>query len=152
FALGISGAQPYSVPEGFYPLGQGYVGKLPIQLILFVLCAAMLAFMLARTTFGRVLSAIGFNETAARFAGLSVDRCKFLVYMLSGSLAGLAALIYISRVASAREDAGVGTELDAVTIAVLGGAAVGGGRGSITGTLLAILIVGFLRNGLSLAF
>ena len=108
--------------------------------------------MLGRTRFGRIISAIGYNETAARFAGLRTDRTKLLVYALSGLLSGLAAVIMVARVSSARENAGAGLEIDAVTIAVLGGATVYGGTGTVLGTFLGVLIVGFLRNGMTLGY
>lgn len=151
-ALGISGAKAFPLPEPLYPLGQGYIGPVPAQLIIFLAITAVLAFVLGRTRFGRVISAIGYNETAARFAGLRTDRTKLLVYALSGLLSGLAAVIFIARVSSARENAGQGLELDAVTIAVLGGASIYGGKGTILGTLLGVLIVGFLRNGMTLGY
>ena len=151
-ALGLSGSKPYEIPGSFYLLGQSYVGPIPLQLLILLACAAILAIVLKMTLFGRTLYAIGNNESAARFAGLRVDRAKIVVYMISGFLSALAAMIFISRVSGARENAGLGYELDAVTVVVLGGASISGGRGSIVGTLLGLLIIGLLRNGLTLGF
>lgn len=152
-AHGISQGDSYrGFPESFFFLGQGYVGPIPTQLILFVVLAAVAAFLLARTTFGRSLYAFGHNETAARFAGIAVDRLQLIVYTATGLLSGLAAVVYVSRVSSARGDHGQLMELDVITAVVLGGTALTGGRGSILGTLLGLLIVGVVRNGLTLAF
>jgi rhamnose transport system permease protein len=151
-ALGLSGSKPYEIPDAFYILGQAYVGPIPLQLIILAVCALILAVVLKATYFGRVLLAIGNGETAARFAGLHTDRAKIVVYVISGFLSALAAMIFISRVSGARENAGLGYELDAITVVVLGGASISGGRGSILGTLLGLLLIGLLRNGLTLAF
>lgn len=152
-ALGISQGQAFrGYPEGFFTLGQGYVGPVPVQLIVFGLLSLAFAVLLGRTTFGRALYALGHNETAARFAGIHVDRIKWAVYSLTGFLSGLAGVIFVSRVSTARADAGTWYELDAITAVVLGGTALTGGQGGIWGTLLGLLIIGVVRNGLTLAF
>lgn len=152
-AHGISQGDSYrGFPEAFFVLGQGYLGPVPTQLIIFAILTAIAAFVLARTTFGRSLYAFGHNETAARFAGIAVDRLQLVVYGVTGLLAGLAAVVFVSRVSSARGDHGQLMELDVITAVVLGGTALTGGRGSILGTLLGLLIVGVVRNGLTLAF
>lgn len=152
-ALGISQAHSFgNYPKAFLALGAGYLGPVPTQLIVFALLAVVVGLLLARSTFGRFIYAIGSNTTAARFSGVPVNRVLVLVYILSGTLAGLAGVIFTARVSSARSDAGVGTELDAITAVVLGGASIAGGSGSIVGTLLGLLLVGVVRNGLTLAF
>jgi rhamnose transport system permease protein len=152
-ALGISQGRSYrGFPESFFLLGQGYLGSVPVQLILFGVLAVVFGVLLGRTVFGRVLYASGHSETATLFSGNNVDRVKLVVFTLSGLLSGLAAVVFVSRVSSARGDAGQLVELDAITAVVLGGTALTGGRGSIWGTLLGLLLIGVVRNGLTLAF
>lgn len=152
-ALGISQGHSYrGFPDAFFALGQGYLGPIPVQLIIFAVLTLFFGLLLGRTTFGRSLYAFGHNETAARFSGIHVDRLQLLVFTLTGLLSGLAAVIFVSRVSSARGDAGQLLELDVITAVVLGGTALTGGRGSIWGTILGLLIIGVVRNGLTLAF
>ena len=108
------------------------------------------ACVLARTTFGRTLYAIGNNETASRFSGLPVDRAKLIIYGLSGLMSGLAAWIFVSRVSTTRSDMGTGLELDVIAAVVLGGTSIFGGTGSILGTVLGVVLVQLLKNGLAL--
>ncbi len=152
-ALGISQARSFgSYPPEFLALGAGYLGSVPTQLLVFGVLALLVGLLLAKTTLGRFIYAIGNNAMAARFSGVPVNRVLVLVYTLSGALAGVAGVIFTARVSSARSDAGIGTELDAITAVVLGGASISGGSGSIVGTLLGLLLVGVVRNGLTLAF
>ena len=152
-ALGISQARSFgNYPKEFLALGTGYAGPIPTQLIVFVVLVIAVGLILAQSTLGRFIYAIGNNATAARFSGVPVNRVLVLVYTLSGALAGLAGVIFTARVSSARSDAGMGNELDAITAVVLGGASIAGGSGSIVGTLLGLLLVGVVRNGLTLAF
>lgn len=151
-ADGISQARRVSdFPESFFFLGQGYVGPFPAQLVLFALLAALTALALARTGCGRALYALGSNEETAWLSGLPVGRLKLGVYTLSGLLAGLAALVYVSRVSTAKPDAGLGLELDVITAVVLGGTSIAGGEGSILGSVLGLSILSVLRRGLTLA-
>ena len=152
-AHGIAQGDSYrGFPETFFFLGQGYLGPVPTQLLIFALLTAIAGWVLTRTTFGRSLYAFGHNETATRFAGIAVDRLQLAVYTLTGLLSGLAAVIFVSRVSSARGDSGTLMELDVITAVVLGGTALTGGRGSVLGTVLGLLIIGVVRNGLTLAF
>lgn len=151
-ADGISQARRVSdFPESFFFLGQGYVGPFPTQLVLFAFLAALTALALARTGFGRALYALGSNEETARLSGLPVARLKAGVYAFSGLLAGLAALVYVSRVSTAKPDAGLGLELDVITAVVLGGTSIAGGEGSILGSVLGLSLLSVLRRGLTLA-
>ena len=139
-------------PARFLFLGQGYLGGiLPPQLP--VLVAAALAFWLLvhRTTIGRALVAIGFSPEGARHAGIAVERHVRLVYLLSGGVASLAAVIYVAHLGQAKADAGTGYELLAITAVVLGGTSIFGGRGGILGTLLGLFTIAVLQNGLRLS-
>lgn len=138
-------------PEWFYRLGQGEVAGIPTQVWILVIAALVAAFVLARTTFGRATYALGANETAARFSGLPVDRTKLLIYTASGLAAGVAAVVFVSRVSTTRSDMGTGLELDAITAVVLGGTSIFGGRGTMAGTVLGLVLIQALRNGLALA-
>jgi len=107
--------------------------------------------VLAKTTFGRSLYAIGFNEEAARFSGIPVDRIKLIIYSLSGTMAGLAGYIFVSRVSTTRSDMGTGLELDAIAAVVLGGTSIFGGVGTIAGTVIGFTLIQLLKNGLALS-
>ena len=150
-AEGIS--QAHSVrgyPQWFYGLGQGSLFGVPSQLWALLAAIAVFAVILARTTFGRALHAIGYNETAARFSGIPVDRIKLTIYTASGLMAGLAAWIFVSRVSTTRSDMGSGVELDVIAAVVLGGTSIFGGIGTIGGTVLGLLLIQLLKDGLAL--
>jgi rhamnose transport system permease protein len=139
-------------PERFLFLGQGYsLGGMPTQVPIFVLVAVAYWALLHRTTIGRGLVAIGFSPEGARYAGLPVGRLVGLVYILSGLVASLAAIIYVAHLGQAKADAGTGYELAAITAVVLGGTSIYGGRGSVPGTLLGLFAIAVLQNGLRLA-
>ncbi len=152
-ALVLTGGVPLSgFPEAFGFLGQGRIGAVPAQTLLFVLPAyAFFLFLLRRTAFGRSVYLVGVNDEAARFAGISPRAVRFTLYTLNGALAGCGALILSSWLMAARADAGSGMELQAITVAVLGGIDIFGGSGSLLGTLLAVMIVTMVQTGLQLA-
>ncbi len=151
-ALGMSQARSIrNFPEPFLWLGQGYVADIPVQVWILALTAVLFHLALTRTAWGRSVFSIGANEAAARLSGVPVNRVKMQVYMLSGFMSALAAVIYAAHVSVAKPDAGLGFELTAITAVVLGGTAVSGGEGGVLGTLIALLMVGFLRSGLTLA-
>ena len=153
-AEGITGAAVNytNFPGGFLFLGQGYLGGfIPAQLPVFLAVFSAFAVLLHRSTFGRALYAIGFSPEAARYAGIPVKRRIGLLYVLSGLVASLAAVIYVAHLGQARSDAGNGYELAAVTAVVLGGTSVFGGKGTLWGTLLGLLLLAVLQNGLQLA-
>ncbi|MFI5454127.1 MAG: substrate-binding domain-containing protein [Isosphaerales bacterium] len=139
-------------PERFLFLGQGYsLGGVPTQVPIFVVVAVAFWVLLHRTIIGRGLVAIGFSPEGARYAGLPVERLVGLVYLLSGLVASLAAIIYVAHLGQAKADAGTGYELAAITAVVLGGTSIFGGRGSVVGTLLGLFAIAVLQNGLRLA-
>jgi rhamnose transport system permease protein len=151
-ALVASNADAVSdFPGWFDYFGQYYLGPVPGQLFVFIAAIVVVWLILSRTSFGRYVYAIGNNEEAARFSGVPIRRVKFALYSGIGLLVGMAALIYMSRVSTARADSGTGLELDAISAVVLGGASIYGGSGTIGGTVLGVLIIATLRNGLLLA-
>jgi rhamnose transport system permease protein len=151
-AEGISQARSVrGYPEWFFTLGQGELFGVPVQLWIFAILAIAAAVILGLSTFGRATYAIGSNAVASRFSGLSVDRALLLIYTASGLVAGLAAVIFVSRVSTTRSDMGTGLELDVITAVVLGGTSIFGGRGTVIGTLLGLVLMQALKNGLALA-
>ena len=151
-AEGISQARSVrGYPDWFYVLGQGEVLGVPTQLWILAAAAIIASVILAYTRWGRTVYAIGSNEVASRFSGLSVDGTNFAVYAASGFAAAVAAVIFVSRVSTTRSDMGSGIELDAITAVVLGGTSIFGGRGTIAGTMIGLCLIQALKNGLSLA-
>lgn len=147
------GIENYS---GFAPsflfLGQGYVGGVvPTQLFIFVPAIAFFWWWLHRTAFGRSYYAIGFSQEGSRYAGIKVRRRLNFMYCLSGLLASLAAVIYVAHLGQAKSDAGTGYELTAIAAVVLGGASIFGGRGTVLGTILGLLAIVILQNGLRIS-
>ena len=139
-------------PASFLFLGQGYLlGEVPTQVPIFLVVAAAFWVLLHRTIIGRGLVAIGFSPEGARYAGLPVGRLTGLVYLLSGLVSSLAAVIYVAHLGQAKADAGTGYELLAITAVVLGGTSIFGGRGSVHGSLLGLFAIALLQNGLRLA-
>jgi len=151
-SFGISESRSVNgFPDSFAFWGSGDIGGLPVQLYLLVGVLVVSALALARTPLGRCVYAIGNNETAARFAGLRVGRIKLLMYSFSGFMAAVAGFIFTSRVTSTRADAATGLELDVIAAVVFGGTSIFGGRGTILGTALGVVIIQLLKNGLQLA-
>jgi rhamnose transport system permease protein len=153
-ALGLAeGARSYSgFSDGFLFLGQGYLGGVvPAQLLVFLAVLAGYAVLLHRSTIGRAWYAMGFSMAGARHAGIPVGRRLSLAYVLSGLVSSLAAIVYVAHLGQARADAATGYELNAITAVVLGGASITGGRGTIWGTVLGLLVLSVLQNGLQLA-
>lgn len=141
-AEGISQGASYSrFGDGFATIARGMWLGVPLPGYLFLLLAIACGVFLAKTPQGRFLYAMGHNETAARFSGVPVNRLKFWLYTLSGTLAGLATVIYVSRFDTAKADAGKGFELDVITAVVIGGTSIYGGRGNIVGTSLGLLLI-----------
>ena len=147
------GIENYSgFPEAFLFLGQGFLwGVVPAQLIVLLVIIAGVAWMLHSTSTGRTLYAIGHAAEGARYAGVPVQRRLALVYVVSGSLASVAAIIYVAHLGQAKSDAGTGYELMGITAVVLGGASIFGGRGTVMGTVLGLLAIVVLQNGLRLS-
>ena len=137
-------------PESFLVIGQGYVGPIPVPVIIMIICFAVGAFILVKTYFGRYFYALGGNEEAAELSGIHVKKVKCLVYSLSGLFAGIAGLVMLARANTGQPNAGVGYELDVITCVVLGGVSVNGGSGKISNVIAGVLIIGVLSNGMVL--
>lgn len=152
FAQVLDGdGQVSSYPDWYVGIDQRYIAGLPAPLLIFAACALVFGLVLHRTSFGRLVYAIGSNEEACRFSAISVDRIKLIVFILSGLMSGAGALMITSRLGSSRWDVGLGFELDVITAVVLGGTDIFGGRGSILGTVFALFTIGVVRNGMGLA-
>ena len=140
----------YGFPSSFAVIGQGYVGPIPIPVIIMVVVMAIGSFILNKTYFGRYFYAVGGNEEAANLSGINVKKVKYLVYSLSGFFAGVAGIVVLSRTNSGQVLAGKGLEFDILTACVLGGVSVTGGFGKISNVVAGVLILGVIGNGLVL--
>lgn len=150
-AEGISEARSArGYPDWFFQLGQGEFLGIPTQLWLLIIAVIIFAIVLARTRLGRALYAIGNNETGARFSGLTVNRHLLFIYTFSGFMSAVAGYIFVSRVSTTRSDMGTGIELDVIAAVVLGGTSIFGGTGSIPGTIIGVVLIQLLKNGLVL--
>lgn len=151
-ALIICGGMPISgFSQGFYVIGQGYVGIIPIPVIIMAICFAIGSFILNKTYFGRYFYAVGGNIEAAKLSGIRVGRIKYLVFAISGFFAGLAGIVMLSRTASGNASAGAdGFEFEVITCCVLGGVSVTGGIGRMSGVVAGTFIIGALKNGMVL--
>lgn len=149
--LVFSNAQPITgLKEDFRTIGTGYIGAIPVPIVIYAAAIGLTGVLLSRTSFGRGLYAIGGNESAARLSGIRVDLFRTLVFVISGLGAALGALILTARLNSGQPNSGQGYELDAIASVVIGGTSLSGGRGSVLGTLAGALLIGVLSNGLVL--
>ncbi len=151
-AQGISQARSVSgYPEWFYIFGQERILGVPTQLWLFIIASIISIIILRRTTLGRYLYAIGNNPVGAKFSGIPVNRVLLTIYTYSGVMSALAAVIFVSRVTTTRSDMGSGLELDVIAAVVLGGTSIFGGKGTIVGTIIGLILIQLLKNGLALS-
>lgn len=150
-ALIFTGGNPVlGLPVAFRRLFTGTLGVLPIPVVVVAVMSLLAWFVLRKTPLGEYILAVGGNEEAARIAGVPIVRTKIATYMISGGLAFLAAMILIGRLGAAEPVLGNLWELEAIAAAAIGGASLMGGKGSIVGTLLGALVLGAMRNGLTL--
>jgi ribose transport system permease protein len=154
----MSNGQPTRLPydleasdlmDQFGSGGVPFLG-LPWPVVLSILVALAFYFIMGYTTFGRMVIATGSNETAVRLAGISEKRYKFLVYVISGALAGLAGVVSTARTGVGTPITGVGLELDAIAACVIGGALLSGGKGTIVNTVIGVLVLGLIGNVMNL--
>ncbi|WP_428646471.1 ABC transporter permease [Roseibium sp.] len=137
-------------PEFFSFFGQGYIGPVPVPVIIMVVLMVVFTVIMGRTRFGRHVYATGGNEQAARLSGVKVNRVKLSVYILSSVIASIAGIIGFSRYLSAEPASGFGAELDVIAAAAIGGASLAGGVGSVAGAVIGAALVGIIANGVVL--
>lgn len=137
-----------SEPAAF--LGSGFIGPIPVPVIIFLLAAIICDFILSQTKFGAHVYAIGGNEESAKKVGISAKKVLFSVYLLGGLLAGLGGVVLAGRLDSAAPIAGMGYELQVIAAVVIGGTSLFGGVGTIRGTVLGVLLLGVVMNGMNL--
>ncbi len=137
-------------PDIFAEIGQGYVGLVPVPVVIMLVMTIVFSTLMRKTRFGRHVYATGGNEQAARLSGVKTARIKLLVYMLSGLIAAVAGVISFSRYLSAEPASGFGAELDVIAAAAIGGASLAGGVGSVEGAIIGAALAGIIANGVVL--
>jgi ribose transport system permease protein len=147
-----TGGEPVTgnFPSAFTWLGDGSIGPFPAPFVIAAIALVLAWLVLRYTTLGPKLYATGGNEEAARLAGLNTRRIKVVAFVISGTLAGIAGMILAARIDSGQPNLGQGLELQAIAAAVVGGMALSGGRGTIGGVALGILVLTVLQNGLDI--
>ena len=138
-------------PVSFRVFGQGYIGQIPVPIVIMIIVALIGSFVLTKTYFGRYVFALGGNEDAARLAGVNVNRMKVVLFMICGFISGITSVLLLSRVFAGQVSTGQGIEFDCLTAALLGGVSFKGGEGTIFGLITGILIIGVLNNAMQLA-
>jgi len=139
-----------AIPEPFIAFGQADVLGIPMPVIVLILVAIASHIVLTYSVFGRRVYALGGNEKATELSGINVRRVKFYTYVVSAVLSSVTGILYVARFRSAQANSGLGLELDAIAAAVIGGASLMGGSGTVVGVLIGAMIMGVIRNGLVL--
>ena len=150
-ALVVSDGRPVTnLSDSFNAIGGGNVWGVPIPILIFIGVILLSSFLLNQTRIGRYMYAVGGNEKAAYASGVRVNTVKMIAYMICSGLAGLAGIVLASRINTGQPNAGVAYELDAIAAVVIGGTSLAGGIGTIGGTVLGVLLIGVINNGLDL--
>ena len=136
--------------EAFTMIGTGYVGPVPIPVIIMVLVIIFGWVLTTKLKFGRYIYAVGGNSDASKWSGIAVEKVKIIVYMVMGVLTSIAGLIITARLGSGQPSAGQNFEMDCITAAVVGGTSMSGGRGKVFGTIVGVLLLTVLTNGMTL--
>ncbi len=136
--------------DEFNVIGTGYLGFIPIPVVISLVLFIIMVIVLGQSKFGRHLYAVGGNEEAARFSGISIKKVKIIVYTLSGIFSSIAGIVPAARMYSGQPVAGQGAEMDAIAASVLGGVSFLGGVGKLGGVMVGILVIQFMSNGLNL--
>lgn len=147
----VSGSRPVSTGLAFSPLVLDKVAGIPLSAAVYILLALAVAAMLRFTALGRRTYALGSNQEAAFLAGVPINRTTVTLFAINGALVGIAAVLLVARVGSGDPQGGTGMEIQAITAAVLGGATLGGGRGSMFGAFLGVLLLGVISNALQIS-
>ncbi len=147
----ITGGYPITgMPESFVMIGQGYIGIIPVPVIIFIVFIIFGWVLMNKTYLGRHIYALGGNKEAARLAGINVERLTVMIYTFTGFAASIAAIIMVGRTNAAQPGAGSSYPFDCMTAACLGGISISGGEGKISGVVVGVIILGILDNGLVL--
>jgi ribose/xylose/arabinose/galactoside ABC-type transport system permease subunit len=146
----VHGVTVHKLPQSLAFFGQGEVAGAPVPAILFAVVAIVAYFVLNYTSFGRNIYATGGNPASAWLSGIGVRKVQLIVYVISGFLAGLASVIWAGRIMSSSMNSLTGLELDTIAAVFVGGVSVSGGKGSLFGVILGVLIIGVINNGMSL--
>ena len=147
----VSNSQTFvSFPDAFKVIGQGYVGPIPIAVIIMVIIVLIGSILLNRTYVGRYIYAMGNNAEAVKLAGASVGKLRLLVYFIAGIFTAIGTIVYISRTGSASSSMGPGTEFTLIAGALLGGIKMGGGGGKMNSIVLGVLILTVIQNGMQM--
>jgi ribose/xylose/arabinose/galactoside ABC-type transport system permease subunit len=150
-AFMLTNAFPIPITDPtFALLGGGYIFGIPVPVLIFLVVVVIFWFMSTRTVYGRSIYAVGGNAEAARLSGIAVARIRMSILSMTAFLASISGVLLTSRLTSGYSGVGVGWEFDAISAALVGGTSLFGGEGSIFGTLLGVLFVGLLGNGMVL--
>lgn len=150
-ALAFSDGKPFAIKdEMFRYIGQGYVGIIPVPVIILIIVVMIGLIILKTTTFGRYVFAIGGNKNAAKLSGVRTKRVELMVYVISSICASIAGMILSARISSGQPTAGSGYELDAIAAVAIGGTSMSGGIGSLVGTVYGFIILGLMTNSMNL--
>lgn len=136
--------------EAFTKIGTGYIGVIPIPVIIMILVIAFGYILTTKLKFGRYIYAVGGNSNSSRWSGISVEKVKITVYIIMGVLTSIAGLIITARLGSGQPSAGQNFEMDCITAAVVGGTSMSGGKGKVFGTIVGVLLLTVLTNGMTL--
>ena len=143
------GAAIYKLPESLEFFGSGVIAGVPVPTIIFIAVAVVAYFVLTHTSFGRSVYATGGNSASAWLSGIKVSNIYLAVFTISGFLSALASIVYIARTASASYATAIGLELDTITAVFLGGTSILGGRGTLVGAMIGVMILGVINNGMN---
>lgn len=136
--------------KAFSKIGTGYIGFVPIPVVIMIVSVIFGIVLTTRTRFGRYIYSVGGNANASRWSGISVERVKIIVYVIMGVLSAISGLIITTRLGSGQPSAGTGFEMDCITAVVVGGTSMSGGKGKIIGTVVGALLIATLTNGMTL--
>jgi ribose transport system permease protein len=138
-------------PDSFRWFGQGYIGPIPVPIVIMIVVALIGSFILTKTYFGRYVFAMGGNQEAARLAGVNTKGMKLILFAMCGFISAITSVLLLSRVFAGQVSTGQGIEFDCLTAALLGGVSFIGGEGTVFGLITGVLIIGVLNNAMQLA-